>query len=55
MLNLYFQSGFSTLLYPAPLYSAHYHALALHLRPICQVIKKLMQMVVHFKSEKDFF
>ncbi|XP_042220880.1 GPI transamidase component PIG-T-like [Homarus americanus] len=30
------RSGLSMLLYPVPLYTAHYHALSLHLRPSCQ-------------------
>lgn len=30
------RSGLSMLLHPAPLYTAHYHALSLHLRPSCQ-------------------
>ncbi|CAL4067538.1 unnamed protein product, partial [Meganyctiphanes norvegica] len=30
------KSGLSTLLHPAPLYTAHYHSLSLHLRPACQ-------------------
>ncbi|RXG53904.1 GPI transamidase component PIG-T, partial [Armadillidium vulgare] len=29
-------SGLSTLLHPTPLYSAYYHSLALHMRPICE-------------------
>ncbi|KAK8719787.1 hypothetical protein OTU49_013770 [Cherax quadricarinatus] len=30
------QSGLSMLLHPVPLYTAHYHALSLHLRPSCK-------------------
>ncbi|XP_045618879.2 GPI transamidase component PIG-T [Procambarus clarkii] len=30
------QSGLSMLLHPVPVYTAHYHALSLHLRPSCQ-------------------
>ncbi|KAB7506120.1 GPI transamidase component PIG-T [Armadillidium nasatum] len=30
------KSGLSTLLHPTPLYSAYYHSLSLHMRPICE-------------------